>query len=167
MDWNIFWSAFGAIGTTIGSLITAIAVVVAVKQYKQPITKLIKVEFNSSIAVDINNKTHMMYTLSVKNKGVRDVVINGLYVKGKGSNLFINNMQTKMTEFKVLPIMVGAEQCIEFYFNASDFQEEIKRMIESKHIDKQQKFVVFVIDSLGDSYFCKTKIRVGQLVKKD
>lgn len=40
MDWNIFWAAFGAIGTTIGSLITASAVVVAVKQYKQPLKKI-------------------------------------------------------------------------------------------------------------------------------
>ena len=32
MDWNLFWSAFGAIGTTVGSLITGVAVVVAVKQ---------------------------------------------------------------------------------------------------------------------------------------
>ena len=30
MDWSLFWDAFGAIGTTAGSLITAIAVVVAV-----------------------------------------------------------------------------------------------------------------------------------------
>ena len=33
MDWNLFWSAFGAIGTTFGSLITAVAVIVAVYQY--------------------------------------------------------------------------------------------------------------------------------------
>ena len=36
IDLTIFWDAFGAIGTTLGSLITAIAVVVAVYQYKQP-----------------------------------------------------------------------------------------------------------------------------------
>lgn len=34
MDWNLFWSAFDAIGTTFGSLITAVAVIVAVYQYR-------------------------------------------------------------------------------------------------------------------------------------
>lgn len=42
MDWQLFWAAFGAIGTTIGSLITAIAVVIAVRQYRQPLTKNLK-----------------------------------------------------------------------------------------------------------------------------
>ena len=165
MDWNVFWSAFGAIGTTIGSLITAIAVVVAVKQYRQPITKLIKVEFNSSIAIDINNKTHALYTLSVKNKGVRNVIISSLYVKGDNKNLFINNMQMKMAEFKILPLEVEPEHCVEFYFDVSEFKTEIAKMIKLKHIKKNQKFIVFVTDALGDSYFCKTNIKVGQLIK--
>lgn len=39
MDWNLFWSAFGAIGSTLGSFITAIALIVAIKQYKQPLKK--------------------------------------------------------------------------------------------------------------------------------
>lgn len=35
MDWNLFWAAFSTMGITIGLVITATAVVVAVVQYKQ------------------------------------------------------------------------------------------------------------------------------------
>lgn len=51
MDWILFWTAFGAIGTTLGSLITAIAVAIAVRQYKQPLVKRLKIEFSSAIPV--------------------------------------------------------------------------------------------------------------------
>ena len=51
MDWQLFWTAFGAIGTTLGSLITAIAVVVAVIQYKQPLKKQVKLTVGTSIPV--------------------------------------------------------------------------------------------------------------------
>lgn len=33
-DWNLFWNAFGAIGTTVGSIATAVAVIVALWQTK-------------------------------------------------------------------------------------------------------------------------------------
>ena len=49
MDWQLFWTAFGAVGTTLGSLITAIAVVVAVIQYKQPLKKQVKLTVGTSI----------------------------------------------------------------------------------------------------------------------
>ena len=51
MDWDIFWNAFGAIGTTLGSLITAIAVVVAVIQYKQPLNKRLKISLTTAFPV--------------------------------------------------------------------------------------------------------------------
>lgn len=51
MDWSLFWDAFGAIGTTAGSLITAIAVVVAVVQYKQPLIKKIRITVSTSFPV--------------------------------------------------------------------------------------------------------------------
>ena len=80
MDWNIFWSAFGAIGTTAGSLITAFAVVVAVIQYRQPITKRLKIRFNSGIISLAEDKDSSIFvsTISIINTGIReiDVVIS-------------------------------------------------------------------------------------------
>lgn len=55
MDWNLFWSAFGAIGTTVGSLITGVAVVVAVKQYKQPLEKKIVVSYGTTLPIMTDN----------------------------------------------------------------------------------------------------------------
>ena len=164
MDWNVFWSAFGAIGTTIGSLITAGAVVVAVKQYKQPITKLIKVGFNSSFVMDMNKNPMELYTLSIKNRGVRPVTINGIYTKGYKQNLFMNLMQSKFVEYKIFPVDVQPEECVNFYFEASKFRETLREMSQNKYLKKGQKLIVFAQDSLGDEYYCDTKIKVKKLV---
>lgn len=165
MNWEIFWSAFGAIGTTIGSLITAGAVVVAVKQYKQPITKLIKVGFNSSIYTDINNKPKELYTLSIKNRGVRPVTINAVYVKGYKHNLFMNLMQSKYVEYKNFPTEVQPEECVNYYFEADKFRDELRKMVNNKYLKKGQKLVIFAQDSLGDEYYYNTKIKVKKLIK--
>ena len=165
MNWEIFWSAFGAIGTTIGSLITAGAVVVAVKQYKQPITKLIKVGFNSSISMDINNNPKELYTLSIKNRGIRPVVINAIYVKGYKHNLFMNLMQSKYVEYKNFPTDVQPEECVNYYFEAEKFREELGKMANNKYLKKGQKLVVFAQDSLGDEYYYNTKIKVKKLIR--
>lgn len=165
MDWNIFWSAFGAIGTTIGSLITAGAVVVAVKQYKQPITKIVKVGFNSSMAMDINNKPLELYTLSVKNRGIRLVTINSIYVKGSKHNLFMNLMQSKFVEYKNFPTEVQPEECVNYYFEAKKFRDELKKMVQNKYLKKNQNLIVFVQDALGDEYYCNTKVKVKKLIR--
>lgn len=165
MDWNIFWSAFGAIGTTLGSLITAGAVAVAVKQYKQPITKLIKVGFNSSIAMDINNRPVELYTLSVKNRGVRLVVINSVNLKGYKHNLFMNLMQSKLFDYKNFPSEVQPEECVDYYFEANKFRDELKKMVQDGYLKKSQNLIVFVQDSLGDEYYCDTKVKVRKFLE--
>lgn len=38
MDWTLFWSAFGAIGTTAGAFLAAVSVIVALNPYKKRLT---------------------------------------------------------------------------------------------------------------------------------
>ena len=45
MDWNLFWSAFGAIGGTLGAVATTAAVVVALWQTKYSQKKIINLLF--------------------------------------------------------------------------------------------------------------------------
>ena len=162
MDWNLFWNAFGAIGTTIGSLITAGAVVVAVKQYKQPLKKIVKVEFTSvmSIGEPLN-----FYCISIKNKGVRVVQINSLCVQGKNKNLWINNSQFNSNAKVILPVKIEPEENIDILFEVYNFRHAIKQAVNDNILRRRQRLVVFVIDSLGENYFCKTNISIGRLIK--
>ena len=76
MDWNMFWTAFGAIGTTIGSFITAIAVVIAVRQYKQPLIKKMKIKFTTGFVVmNDNSLGETLHCIAVSNSGIRPIVM--------------------------------------------------------------------------------------------
>lgn len=164
MDWNIFWAAFGAIGTTLGSLITASAVVIAVKQYKQPLKKIVKVEVTSAAIVDNSGNHLMFYCISVKNRGVRTVQINSINIKGNKKVLWLNNIQFESDTKINLPVKIGPEEIIDFLIEVEKFRMEIKKAATNKVIRKRGKLVVFVTDSLGDKYYCKTNIKIASLI---
>lgn len=166
MDWNIFWSAFGAIGTTIGSLITAGAVVIAVKQYKQPLKKVIKVEFTSAVSLDeIFGRSLCFYCVSIKNKGIRAVQVNSINVKGNKKKLWINNAQFNSNAKVNLPIRIEPEENVNFLFEIENFKNALRKAVSDKVLRKNQRLIIFVEDSLGDNYYCKTKALIRQIVK--
>lgn len=165
MDWNLFWTAFGAIGTTIGSLVTAGAVVVALMQYRQPLKKILKVEFSSAIGNNEDNESVLLYNISIKNKGIRPVQLNSLFISGNGKNLWINNAQWDYSIKKELPMKIEPEESIEFWFDMDNFNRELKKAVDKKVLLKHKKLMIFVTDSLGEKYFCKTNIRIKKLIK--
>ncbi len=166
MDWNVFWSAFGAIGTTIGSLITAGAVIVAVKQYKQPLKKVIKVEFTSAVSLDeISGRLLCFYCVSIKNKGIRALQIDSISIKGNKKKLWINNAQFNSNAKVNLPIKIEPEENKDFLFEIENFKNALRKAVSDKVLRKNQRLIIFATDSLGDNYYCKTKAFIRQIVK--
>ena len=51
MNWELFWTAFGAIGGTLGAIATTAAVIVALWQTKYANKKQLKVEFSDNIVL--------------------------------------------------------------------------------------------------------------------
>ena len=165
MDWNLFWTAFGAIGTTLGSLITALAVVIAVKQYKQPLNKIVKVEMCSAVSCDELGNPLEFYCIIIKNKGIRTVQINSINIQGKKKVLWLNNAQFDSNAKINLPIKIEPEESKDFLFEVNNFKKQIKKAVVSKAIGKNQRLVVFVTDSVSDKYYCKTNMRISSLIK--
>ena len=103
--------------------------------------------------------------MSIKNRGVRPVTIDAIYTKGYKRNLVMNLMQSKYVEYKIFPIDVQPEECVNIYFEAIKFRAELKKMMQDKYLRRRQRFVVFAQDSLGDVHFYKAKVRVKKLIK--
>ena len=163
MNWELFWSAFGAIGTTLGSLITASAVIVAMKQYKQPLNKVIEVGFTSAMPLFLGQSIHL-YCVSIKNKGLREVYIDSINMKGKGCNLWLNNAQYKLCDIVTFPV-VNPEECLTIYFESKYIKSEIKRAVDAGILRENQKTLFFATDSFGENYQCKVRIKVKNLIR--
>lgn len=165
MDWNLFWNAFGAIGTTIGSLITAIAVIVALMQYKQPLLKKISVEFTSAIA-DIGNDAKPYYMISIQNKGIRECNISSLYVLGSKYKLYLNFSQVNSPyTMKKFPFELKEEQRVDLFFDMKKFKEEMRNLYKDGYISNKGKLIICVVDTAGDEYKGKTRIKLRRFLK--
>ena len=165
MDWNLFWTAFGAIGTTIGSLTTAIAVVIAVKQYLQPLEKHIVVTMTSALSWDEMGRPLDFYCISVKNRGIREITVNSLNIKGGKKVLWLNKAQYVSNAYVELPIRIGPEESRDFLFERNTFAAELKHFVEMGTLKANKRLTVMVKDSLGDVYIHKARIKIKDIIK--
>lgn len=163
MDWNLFWSAFGAIGSTLGSFITAIALIVAIKQYKQPLKKRIDVDVYK-VCNCINEKELVeLYCISVKNRGVRPITIQSICVEFDKMSVIVDNWQYERTENVRLPYQLEPEKFKDFYYEVAEFRSILYQITDGKIPDKSSKFKILVQDSLGEKHTCKKKHKISEL----
>ncbi len=167
MDWNLFWSAFVAIGTTIGSITTAIAVVVAVVQYKQPLSKRIKITVNTSIPISDCGLDENYLCISIANTGVRTVFITNIYLNTRNKNIVINklmmDLQNPYSEV-AFPKELTPESVVQVYIPYSKLSDYFSHLANQNIISKNQKIKILATDTtLGEHYF-KTKLKAKDIM---
>ena len=160
MDWNLFCSAFGAIRTTLGSLITAIAVVVAVKQYKQPLEKKIIVSYGTTLPIMTDNSIgrHHMF-IDAKNIGVRNITITGFFFHTKDKKYFLNTIQSPVIQPISFPCVLHQEACIVFHMDMEAVEQELISLQQRGKLKQRQILYACVQDAVGQIYLCPKKIK--------
>lgn len=167
MDWTLFWTAFGAIGTTAATLVTAIAVCIAVKQYRQPLTKKLKISFSNSFLIMSDNTVgDDLYQIDVTNCGVRPLVLSNVYFH-VDSKKIVFDFQRYASYLKIpmptFPCNLNQEETATFYLPISLLEPVIKNMMIQNRIGKNKKVRILVTDQSGGEYYQKTKLNIGQI----
>lgn len=168
MDWNLFWSAFAAIGTTVGSLTTAIAVVVAVVQYKQPLTKRIKIDVGMTIPVYENKLGENYLHISAANTGVRTIYISNIYFCAGKKKLVINKLiqdLSKIGSEVVFPRELAPEMCFDVYISCSELSKAFTDLLNQKSVTPNQKIRILATDTTSGNYYCKKSFTVKDMTK--
>lgn len=162
MNWNLFWTAFGAIGTTLGSLITAFAVVVAVRQYRQPLVKRLKIEFTSAFTVGHNTE---FYCIGVANTGIRSVNISNIYLNVGKKNLVLNHAQFSSPGIRTLqfPVELQPEQRAQMFLEKSKVAGFFSEALSGGSLKASTKVKVAVTDQTGGWHYHRTGCTVHQL----
>lgn len=160
--WNLFWTAFGAIGTTLGSLITALAVVVAVRQYRQPLIKRLKIEFTSAFTV---GHSIALYYIRVANTGIRPINISNIYLNVGKKNLVLNHAQFTLPglESPNFPVELQPEQSVQMYLEQSKMAGFFREALNSGRFKATTKVKVAVTDQTGGWHYQPTGCTVRQL----
>lgn len=167
MDWTLFWTAFGAIGTTTATLITAIAVVIAVKQYRQPLTKRVKITLGTAFPIMPDCSVgETLYQITVANCGIRSLVLSNIYLQVEGKRIafelqrYAAYLKMPMPKF---PHTLNPEEAAVFYLPYSILSEGMKDVIRLHKINPQGKIKILVTDQAGGEFYFKTKLKIGQI----
>ena len=164
MEWGLFWSAFGAIGTTVGSMITAIAVVVAVYQYKQPLKKRILITFNSGLLVfPLDDSDDEIYSINVGNIGIRPVVLTNIYFKVGKKKLVLNNLEHADLSKIQFPCTLNQEEAVAMHISRLRLKSVLGKLIAENKISGKAKIQIQVTDTTGGEYIHKTKCKASQI----
>lgn len=158
---ELFWSAFGAIGSTLGSIATTAAVVVALWQTKYSQKKKLSLDFTDNFQLyNPNTGASLKFVgLSVTNVGNRKVIIQTWGVRlNEGSAIVMpppdaNGME-KLAYTK-LPQVLDVEESIDLQWQIDRFQTFLES--NKDNISKNEPLVFFVKDSTGKQYTVKTK----------
>lgn len=161
----LFWTAFGAVGTTLGSLATAIAVIIAVIQYRQPLVKKLNIRLVSAFHVSRIEAGEHLLNINIANTGIRDIVISNVYLSIGKKKLHFDyqeygrEIDVQMPEF---PHLLHPEQGIDLFIPYEKLQKSLQKksnMIPNKYI------CISVTDQAGYEYIKNTKIHVKKLLK--
>ena len=168
----LFWTAFGAIGTTAGAIATAIAVIVALWQVKHSEKKKLRLVFSDDMKMVTEGSSEIEETvirLRVVNVGNRDVVVEtwgyrshekgGYMVLGFNQSRLMKNLNPK------LPCELKKEDSLNLMIERANFIKQIKNGVDSGDFKKNRKIRFFVADSTGKEYYVKSKKTVGEIIK--
>ena len=167
MDWGIFWSAFGAIGTTIGSLITAIAVVIAVVQYKQPLIKKIKMTLSTAFPVLDYGLGKSFYCITISNTGIRPIIITNIYINAGKKNLVINHLMTDLEQNHGIdfPKQLSPESSFSVYISYANLSKSFIDILNRHEIRPNQKIKILATDTTSGKHYCKFKATAARIAK--
>lgn len=161
MDWNLFWTAFGAIGGTVGAFATTTAVIVALWQTKYSYKKKLKLSFNDNITI-IREKGNTFYRyigVTVTNIGNCDVVIqNWGFDLDDGTKMMIvpdTSPLGRVLQVQ-LPHRLQIEEGISLYYEKCLFRNVLEDSINKGKLQKDKKIQFYVTDSTAKKHYVKS-----------
>lgn len=159
---ELFWTIFGAIGTTIGSLATAAAVVVALWQTKHTNKKKLKLRYNESSLVNPNTGENVgdYIAVTVTNIGNREVIITDwsiICTKERARRAVIMTEMQGLLKTS-LPHRLPIEESIDLSYKRNFFVACISDMIKKQEIPPNKKVKFQIMDTTGKRYYIYSKL---------
>ena len=171
MDWNLFWTAFGAIGATVGSVATAAAVIVALWQTRISFKKKLQISFSDDIAIipESGSAVYRYIGLNVVNIGNRDVIIHGWGFHCENNSKMVIAPDTssigRIIQVK-LPHKLQIEEGITLYYEKKLFYKILKESLENGALKPNKKICFYVTDSTNKNHYVKTKKTAAVLLNE-
>lgn len=160
-DWNLFWTAFSAIGTMLACII-ALFVPILEKHlvYKRKLKMTMNIE---SYFATISNQDfyEKVCTIHIINKSCIDIKVSkiGLYLDG----MYYSWTYTLPSPFYVNPpFELKPGEATDYYIPMSLIADQLNKRL----ISNTKNFSIVVSDSYGKKYMKKTNITIDDIKKE-
>ena len=160
-----FWTAWSAISTSAGAIATFWAVCVALRQLHLQNKKNLKVTLGNGV----NSSTgERLFVIIISNQGNREVTLcrfSWKYKDGSTAYLLSTDYQIIADNKEIsFPYKLALENSVKILYPIEKLRRSLQNAIKENLATKNDNIKVFVEDSLGDYYYTKTKLNVGELV---
>ena len=170
-DYNMFWTAFAAIGQAVGAIATASAVIVTLWQIKYANKKKLKLRFSDKNVVFSENGSIEFHfvNLAVTNIGNRNVIVKNWGIRvSKQQNLLIvpdmSNLIVKAIQ-KPLPCTLEPEETVDLVFDIKLFVRNLRKEIKEGVFSEKDKLTLYVVDSTGKQYYVKGEKTIKKYIE--
>lgn len=167
MDQTLLWTMIGAIGSSAGSFIGVIALIVAIKAYVLPTKK--KVSASLSLGTIMNEAGSFdVFSIQVTNNSVRPITIGSIGLSYCENTLFLDMLPvgTILQVFEPkFPVRLEQGSYTTFYLPREKFILEMTRQFGSKEKLHNERLYIKVGDESQAGIKIKTKFKINDFLR--
>ncbi|MDD7404039.1 MAG: hypothetical protein SO170_06155 [Butyribacter sp.] len=167
-NYDLFWTAFAAIGQAVGAIATSAAVIVTLWQIRYANRKKVKMRFSDkNVVISENGNLEFHFVnLTVTNIGNRNIIVRnwGIKVSKKQNLLIVPDMTNPIVKAiqKQLPCTLEPEESLDLVFDIKLFLRNLREQLKNGTFKEKDKLTLYMLDSTGKEY-C---IRSDKTIKK-
>lgn len=162
MDWNLFWNAFGAIGTTIGTMATAVVALLTFRQYSLSKSTKLKIKIEAQAITKSSGLVMKYFVLNFINVGVVDLYVNEISIEVRGKHYHIGNffqLRNKNDNNKVpFPVKVTKDRMVSVEILDASLKRQIDFIKRENGIENIKGLTFVITEGNGKEYKKKIKI---------
>lgn len=169
-DYNLFWTAFAAIGQAVGAMATSAAVIITLWQIRYANKKRLKLQFsdNNIVFSENGNLEYHFVSLTVTNIGNRNVIVTswGIKVSKKQNLLIVPDMKSPVVKIiqKPLPCTLKPEETVDLVFDIKLFLRNLREQIKEGVFSEKDRLVLYAVDSTGKKYCVKSQKSIKKYI---
>ena len=162
MDWDLFWNAFGAIGTTVGTMATAVVALLTYRQYSLSKSTKLKIKMEVQTTTKSSGLVMRFFVVDFINTGIIDLYVNRISIEVQGEYYCIGDFfqfKDKNDDHKtIFPVKVTKDQMVSVKILDASLKRQIDFIKRQNDIDNIKCLTFVITDGKGKEY--KKKVRI-------
>ena len=159
--WELFWTAFSGIATF---LATVVALGIALWEIKFKNINKLKISCDISFYGINTPLATSLFNITVANISLNPITISKIELKtkkDKNTSIIIHkDLIESHSDLQLFPHTLEISKSVDLVLTCKFLMDKINE----KKMNKESKIIIYITDTTGKNYSCKTKIKINDLL---